>query len=340
MIAPALAVHLALARVDALVAREQGLSADAVAALDRRAEAQFKTIAPLGWRAAAPLGAAANDPKRRPKLRLFATTFLGEIADPAVFEPLSRVLLDGDQDPDVRLAAAQGLLSLDVPPASARRTDCAAAAQEDLPRPVLDETLIALTRLGCDDPAPLERAARLFGPRPDECDLATVRRALEALSRSRGDAPLLRLLALAAYFPSRSAARAAAFSALDARRGDLVTALAPRAFPVVRDALRAETSVPATMLVLVRLADAFGPEADEALLPLASHPDAEVLANAAEALARRKAAAALPDLEAVLAGAMTDPRFAPLPGRPDPSLLLARIQAATESLRRARAAQT
>jgi hypothetical protein len=148
-----------------------------------------------------------------------------------------------------------------------------------------------------------------------------------------------RLLVLAGYFPSRSAARAAAISALAARRSELVIALAPEARPVVRDLLRSETDEPATMLVLVPLADAFGPAADEWLVPLASHPDAEVLAVAAEILARRKAVAALPALEAVLAGAINDPRFGPNPGRPDPAALLARIDAAAASLRRARALQ-
>jgi hypothetical protein len=90
------------------------------------------------------------------------------------------------------------------------------------------------------------------------------------------------------------------------------------------------------MLILVRLADALGPEADGMLVPLASHPDAEILADAAEALARRKAAAALPALEAVVAGAINDPRFAPKPGRPDPAKLLARIDAAAQILRAAK----
>lgn len=339
MIAPALAVSLAMARVDALVARETGRDARAAAELDRRAEEVFKDVAPLGWRAAAPLGDAARDPKRPPKSRLFAVIFLGKLRDPAAFEPLSGVLLDPDQDADARLSAAQGLTALDVPPEAARRTLCSALAQPELPRPLLDETLIALARLGCGEPAALERAARLFGPRPDGRDLVDARRALAALAKSRGEGSLRRLLALAGYFPPRGAARAAAIEALASRSADLATALAPEALPVVRDALRSETSEPATMLILVRLADAFGPEADGLLLPLASHPDAEVLALAAEALARRKAVAALPALEAALANALDDPRFAPKPGRPDPAALLARVEAATASLRRSRSVQ-
>jgi hypothetical protein len=336
MIAPALAVRLAMARVDALVAQEPGRDARAVAELDRRAEGVYKDLAPLGWRSAAPLGDAARDLKRPPKSRLFAATFLAKLGDPACFPPLSDVLLDPAQDAEVRLSAAQGLTAVGAPPQSERKTLCAAAAQPDLPRPVLDEALIALTRLGCDDPAALESAARLFGARPGGRELVTVRRALDALARSSGEASLRRLLVLATYFPSDTDARAAALSALASRAPDLVSALAPEALPVARDALRSETAEPATMIVLVRLADAFGPEADDMLLPLASHLDAEVLAAAAEALARRKELAALPALDAVIAGALDDPRFGPKPGRPDPAQLLERIEAAAESLRRAR----
>jgi hypothetical protein len=335
---PAADVARALARVDRLVAQEAGRDASAVAVLDRRAIAVFKDVALLGWRAAAPLGEAARDPKRRAKTRLFAVTFLARLNDPAAFEPLSSVMLDDEQDADVRLSAAQGLEALDVPPDAPRKAFCSALGRPGLPRPVFDETLIALTRLGCVDPAPLERAARRFGPRPGGRDLVAARRALDALARSPGQAPLRRLLALEDYFPSRSAARAAAIEALAERPADLA-ALAPQALPVVRDALRSETAEPATMLALVPLADAFGPAADELLLPLAAHPDAEVLAAAAEALARRRLVAALPALDAVIAGAISDPRFAPKPGRPDPARLLERLEVAAAALRRARDAQ-
>ncbi|HXS99318.1 MAG TPA: hypothetical protein VN915_01440 [Elusimicrobiota bacterium] len=338
MIAPVVAVRLAMARIDALVAKETGRDAAVVAELDRKADAEFKGLAPLGWRAAAPLGEAAADKTRAPKTRFFAVVFLGELHDVAAFEPLSRVLLDEGADPEARLSAAQGVAALDAPPEAERKVLCAAVAQPELPRPVLDESLIALTRLGCPEPAPLERAARLFGPRPADADLADARRALQALAKTRGEEPVRRLLVLSVYFPSGTPARAAAIDALAARQADLVSALAPQALSVVRGLLRAETADPATMLTLIRLADAFGPEADEMLVPLASHPDAEVLAAAAEALARRKAVAALPALEAVLAHPLDDPRFGPKPGRPDPAALLARIEAATAVLRRARSA--
>ena len=339
MIAPAVAVSLAMANVDKHIAKEAGQDAAVVAELDHKAEAEFAAIAPYRWRAAEPLGAVASDLKRAPKTRFFAVVFLGKLHDVAAFEPLSRVLLEPAQDPEARLSAAQGIAALDAPPEAERKILGAAIAQEDLPRPVLDESLIALTRVGCAEAAPLERAARLFGPRPKDADLPDVKRALDALAKTRGQEPTARLLILSQWFPSATPARAAAVSALATRQNDLVTALAPQAIPVVRELLRSETGQPASMLTLIKLADAFGPEADAMLLPLASHPDAEVLTVSAEALARRKVVAALPALEQVLAHPLEDPRFGPQPGRPDPAALLARIEAATAVLRRVRSAQ-
>lgn len=331
------AVAGVLARVDALVAHERGRDARDIASLDRRAEALFAELKPLGWRAAAPLGDAAKDPGLSEKARLFAVVFLVKLDDPACFPPLSAVFLDAGQTTDARLAAAQGLEALEVPPQAARRTFCAALAEPELPLLLRDEALIAASRLGCDDPATLEKLVRGFGPRPDGAALTGARRALKALGRTRGAAAAKSLLALTVWYP-RGAARAAAIAALGEHRESLSSVLASRALPVVRDALRSETASPETMLVLVRLADGFGPQGDDLLLPLASHPDAEVLAAAAEALARRKVLKALPPLEAVAAGALNDPRFAPLPGRPDPALLLQRLESAVETLRRARAA--
>jgi hypothetical protein len=73
-----------------------------------------------------------------------------------------------------------------------------------------------------------------------------------------------------------------------------------------------------------------------ALARLSHHPDAEVLASAAEALVVFKRVEAVPALESVVAGAMNDPRFSPKDGRPDPAASLARIEKALDALRRAR----
>lgn len=335
---PADQVASVMSRVDALVTPETGRDARDIDTLDRKASALFAELKPLGWKAAAPLGEAAKAPRRGPKARLFAVMFLTKLRDAAAFQPMTDVLLDETQDADVRLSAAQGLNALDVPPQAARKTFCAALAGPALPRLVEEEVVIALSRLGCDDPAALEKTARALGPRPRGADLTHVRRVVAALGRSRGAAPARSLLSLARWYPVHGQARNAVFKALGERRADLAGPLAPEAYPVVRDALRSESGEPESLLALIAVADGFGPEGDELLIPLASNADAEVVALAADALARRKAIAALPALEEVAAGALNDPRFAPKSGRPDPGVLLARLDDAIAALRRARAA--
>ncbi len=334
---PDAAVAKVLARVDALVAEEKGKDARDIATLDRRASAQFSALAPLGWRAAAGLGTAALDPARAAKTRLFAVVFLGKLADPAAFTPLSAVLLDADQDADLRTAAAQALDGLDAPPAAARKTFCAVAAQPEPPRAVLEETLVALTRLGCDDGSALERLARAGGPRPSDRDRPDALRAVAALGASRGEDSLRAILDLVGYFPAGGELRGAAIAALSQRRADLTGPLAARALTAAREALRTENAAPSSQLWLVELVDALDPD-DDALLTLTGSADAEVLAAAAQALARRKAVKALPALEAAASGALNDPRFSPKAGRPDPAVLLERLEDAVQSLRRARAA--
>ncbi|MDE2490077.1 MAG: hypothetical protein KGM24_04470 [Elusimicrobia bacterium] len=327
-------VEKTLARVTALVAREKDEDAGTIAALDRRAQALFRDVAPHGWRAAAPLGAAALDARRPEKVRLFALVFLGRLGDPAGFPALAKILSDPAQPEDLREAAVQSLEALDLPPEAERRVLCGALVP-GVRRTLAEELLIPLKRLGCPDPAPLAAYARSFGARPKERALDDARAAIEALGASRGEAPARALLALIAYYPPDGPARAAAIAALG-RKADAVAALEPEALPVLSEALRSQSGDPASMIVLVRLVAPFGRDAEPLLLPLASYPDAEVLADAADQLARLKCVEALPKLEAVIAGAFDDPRFAPKPGRPDPAQLLARIEAAADSLKRAR----
>ena len=326
-----------MARVDAVVAQEVGKDAREVAALDQLARAEFKEIAPMGWRAAAALGVAARDPARSVKSKLFAVLFLSKLHDPAAAAPLSEFLLDDTQDPDARAAAASGLGSLELPPAAVRRDFCVEVGQPNLPVVVRDEVLIGLARLGCPDGYFLEKIARSAGPRPSNRELVPVRRALLALSRSRGESSARNLLHLVRWFPENDEARAAALNALAARRNDLTATLAAESLDVVREAMRTETRNPATLVALISIAETFGPEGDDLLIPLASHPDAEVVATAAEALARRRTVRALPVLETISSGALQDPRFSPKDGRPEPASLLARLERAIKSLRRVRA---
>ncbi|MDP3541144.1 MAG: hypothetical protein Q8T11_01600 [Elusimicrobiota bacterium] len=333
---PQAVVERTMARAEKLVAAQKGKDAWERRDLDRAALRLYADIKPLSWKAAPALAAAVSDRKRPAKVRLFAASFLALIRDPAAFAPLEDILLDAEQDSGVRALAAQSLPGQGVSDAAVSGALCAALTQKDLPREVLDDVLLALSRYGCPEPAALARVARSFGPRPAGKDLAAAAAALAALGRSRGSASGRELLALAAYFPARGEARAAAFKALDARRAELATWLAPETLPVVVEALRSESDRWDTMLPLIRLAVALGPDAAPALARLTDHPDAEVLAEAAEALAAFKRVEVLPALESVVAGAMRDPRFSPKDGRPDPAVLLARLEKAVASLRRAR----
>lgn len=333
---PQAVVERVMARAEKLVAAQKGKDAREIGELDRETEKLSKELRPLGWKAAAALAAAASDRGRPEKVRLYAASFLALIRDPAAFPPLEDILLDREQAASVRALAAQSLPGQGAPDASVSKALCSALAQEDLPREVLAEALPALSRLGCPEPAALERLARAFGPRPGKRDLLLVKAAITALGRSRGAASGKVLLGLVSHFPALGEPRAAAILAVDARRAELSTWLAPETLPVVAEALRSESARWDTMIPLIHAASALGPEAAPALSRLTKHPDAEVLAEAAEALAALKRVEALGALESVVAGAMNDPRFSPREGRPDPALLLARLEKAAAALRRAR----
>jgi hypothetical protein len=333
---PQAVVARVMARAEKLEASQKGKDAREIAKLDRKAEELSKDLKPLGWRAVPALAAAAQDLKRPPKVRLLAASFLALVRDPAAAPALADILLNPEQTPFVRSLAAQSLPGQGAPDSVVRGALCRAVAQPELPREVLDDALLPLARLGCPDPAALVRVARSFGPRPAGRDLDLVNAALSTLGRSHGSASGKALLSLVAYFPAQGAPRASAIKALDLRRAEIAVWLAPEALPVVSEALRSESENPETMLALIRVSSELGPDMGPALARLSRHPDAEVLASAAEALVAFKRVEAIPALESVVAGAMNDPRFSPKDGRPDPAATLARIEKALDALRRLR----
>lgn len=330
-------VDRTMRKVDILLASESGKDAREAADTDKAAERLFAEIKPLGWRAAAPLGAAAREAARPPKSRLIAVSFLGLLADPAAFRPLEAVLRDEAQEPYVRAAAAQSLPGQGLDAKTTSKALCSALVPMP-PREVEDAVLVAVAPFGCAEADGLAAAARAFGPRPAGRDLGTARKALEALGRSRGGSTARALLDLVVYFPAGGDARAAAILALDARRAELAAWREADAAPVVEDALRTETSRPDVMVPLVRLAAAMGPRLAPSLERLSRHADAEVLVEAAEALAAQGRVKALPALKDAVAGAMTDPRFSPKEGRPDPAVLLSRLDKAVAALEKTKGA--
>lgn len=324
----------ALDRAQALYAAQEGKDAREERDLEAAARALGESLKPLGWKAAAPLGAQAANMKRPPRARLLAASWLALTRDPAAFPWLEALLLDPEQDEFVRAAAAQSLPLVGAPDHAARRALCAAVDDPKLPRQVLDDALIPLSKLGCPGAAALHRVARAHGPRPEGRDLATVTRAVEALGASRGEPARAALLELLAYLPARTEARAAVVRALSPRARELALWSRPAAQAPLLSALRTESDRPDTAVLLARAAAEFGAPAVAALTRLSRHPDAEVLVTAAEGLARLGAYSALPEFEAVAAGALNDPRFSPREGRPDPAALLSRLEAAIATLRR------
>lgn len=333
---PEAVVKRVVRRSDHLVRAQKGKDAREIRDLDHEAEALYKEVKPFGWKAAPALASAAQDLKLPAKVRLLAASFLGLIRDPAAFPPLEDILLNKEQAPVVRALAAQSLPGQGAPDAVVSKVLCAVLAEPELPREVLAESLLTLSRLGCVDTAELAKIGRSFGPRPSEKDLPLAKAAISALGRSHGRESGLQILSLIGYFPPQGEARAAAIKALDARRAEITTWLTSDALPVVTEALRSESERWDTMLPLVRLTAALGPEGGKALSRLTRHPDAEVLAETAEALVAFKDVEAIPALEAVVAGAMNDPRFSPKEGRPDPAVSLARLEKAVAALRRLR----
>lgn len=323
-----------MARVEQLVAAETGKDAREINNLDREAGRLSTELKPLGWKAVPALAAAAQDLKRPAKVRLLIVTLLALTEDPSALPPLEAVLLNPEQPPFVRALAAQSLPGLGAPAPAVRTALCAALARKNLPREVLSDVLIPLTRLGCEDPGPLARVARSFGPRPDKKDTPLVNAAITALGRSRSSASDRLLLTLVSDFPEQGTPRTAVMTALESRRAEIAAWLNPEGLSIVVEVLRdLEKERWQTLIPLIHLASALGPDAAPALERLTKHPDAEVLAETAEALAGLKYVEALPALDGIVARAPRDPRFVAEKNRPDPAASLARIQKAVEALR-------
>lgn len=334
---PAADVEKAFARISALLASQKGLHARDIDALDKKALAEGAALKRHGWRAVAPLAVVAKDLKRPPKERLLAASFLALSADPLAAEPLGELLRDPKQDPLVRGAAAESLAGLPLTHAAARRLLGAALADPALPREALEPALSKSALIGFADAQTGLLVARRLGLRPDGREGAAARLAVRGLGRTHGAGAVDALLDLLGWYPADSPLRGDVVSALDAKRADLLAFRRPEARTALEDALRSETSEPTRMLILVRLAADYGPELASPLARLSTHPDAEVLVVAIEGLAQLKAPEAarraLPELEAVVAGALNDPRFSPKDGRPDPAELLARLEKSVAALK-------
>jgi hypothetical protein len=334
---PASDVAKVFERIHRLLASEKGLDARSIAGLDKLARAEGAALEKHGWRAVEPLGAVAQDLSRPMKERLLAVAFLARTGDPLASVPLAALLADPRQDPAVRGAAAETLAGLPLSRAHARRILDEALAQPELPREALEPALAKTALVGFEKAETGRLLLRRLGARPEGRALAAAKLALGALGRTHGAGAVDALLDLLGWYPADSPLRESAVAALAGKRGDLLAFRRPQARAALEGLLRSESGRPFAMLALIRLSADYGPELAPALARLSRHPDAEVLVEGAEALLRLKdkdaAARALPELQAVAAGALSDPRFSPLDGRPDPALLLTRLEKAVAGLK-------
>lgn len=337
--APAITPDADIARlfgeVERLERSEANDTIDKVREKDRRARALAPDALRWGERAVGPLEQIARDPKRPPKTRLLAAAVMGMTRDPAAFKPLEAIMLDGSYSDDLRSEAALGLGGLAVDNAARRGAFCKALADEDMPRQTLAAALRSAAKLGCDEPSILEKRAKAIGLRPAPRDVQLARHAIEALGRSFPPEAARALWRLFEAYPSGSAERGACLEALlsdPERLTDLGTDYnEPRALR----ALREESNAPRNAVLAARLAGRLGtPKCADALRRALRNGDPEVIAESADALAALKVVDAAPELRAIVNGAISDPRFAPKPDRPDPAAQAARIQAALNRLER------
>lgn len=91
----------------------------------------------------------------------------------------------------------------------------------------------------------------------------------------------------------------------------------------------ADRSALAAIRLVTMLRD---PKASSLLLTFLRHPDAAVVVAAADALAELRCEEAREPLQKLLKRIHEDPRFAPLPGRPDPAKAAYQIRSALGKL--------
>ncbi|MEK7858442.1 MAG: hypothetical protein AAB320_04790 [Elusimicrobiota bacterium] len=326
------AVAAVFEKIDALYKKQYDQDAGTITALDRQIESLAPAVTGFGWRAVSPLTPILQDRKRPLKIRLYALTFMGLTHDALALAPLKLLLQDPLESPILRSAAAENLPLLGLSREALRRAFCPLISEPRVPAAVLTPALIQLSSLGCDDAPALERLLRGFGLRPRALDRDNARRTIAALGRSRpleGARALLRLLD---YYPRRSPEKQFVLEALWKKRQDLLL-FADTASGRLLGQLQKESSAPANALALMPLLSFLQDQKSvPLLLKLLDHPDAAMLAGAADTLADLHAAEARAPLQRVIDSAHLDARMAPSKGAPPPQALLERLSLALRRL--------
>jgi hypothetical protein len=314
-----------------LVSLQDDKPADEVRALDKKLDALQARFAGLGEAAIPALSREMFDEKQEVKTRLWLVLYLQSVRSVETFPPLRRMTLDPAQPDTLRDAAARALAGSEAGKAARSRALCEALGKE--PGPLLRrEALFELSRLGCEDPSVLERAAAAGGAKPKGPAAAEADLALAALERSAPPSAVDALDRLLRRYAKGTPERARALDALTARASQLQLERA-RWKERGEELLREESRHPANQAAALRLLGALGDaSAAEACARHLADPDPHVVTAAAEALAALQARDRAPAVEAVLSGYYTDPRFANGPGV-DPTALYDRLAAALKALK-------
>lgn len=322
-------------QIEDITRRQPGQDARKIRALDRKIGG-FKTqVVPLGISAVPALGSIASDKSRPMKVRLWAVAFMGFIDDPSVFPFVKGILEDASDHEQLRAAAADEIGALGLPPRETREVLCRVLEDPGAPEIVLSRALFQLSTLGCNDPAPLEKWARRWGPKPSPKEAPKVLRAIAALGRSPSPEAARDLLRLLDYYRQGAAQKEAVLAALVLKQKDL-DAFRPEAAQSVRAALLSESqNPPAAVLALKLLSFLEDRDAAPLLLKLLDHPDCAVVAAAAQTLADLDIQEAREPLKRIIDNLLEDPRFYSAPGR-EPQKMAVQIQAAADSLLRSK----
>lgn len=329
---PAKDIDHLFVHIEKLELQQENQDARTIHELDHKIEALGPQAIRWGARAVPPLAAILANNKRSLKTRLWALSFLALTHDPSALDPLKSTLDDATASELLRADAASAIPNLEIDAAAQRGALCQ-ALDLDLPVAALRETLFGLSRLGCDDVAALEARAKQFGARPKSEEAEMIRLAVEGLGLSHPVEAARALWRVFTFFPAGTPQRLACLDALLLQRESLLV-FEPIAENDASDALFSESDAPENAVAAARLlASLDDPKAVPVLMRFLKNKDAEVVTTAAEGLVRLKAQEARKPVEKLLAGVLDDPRFAPMPGRPDPSALMERLQKAVDGFK-------
>jgi HEAT repeat protein len=308
--------------MEQLAQSKQGKHPLKARSLDRELENTARKLTALGEKATPALKWYATQKKRPLSVRLYAVATMGLIGDLRTHATLKTLVRDKAEDPGLRSAALQAIAGLKLP-ARERWRFLEEAAATGHPETVRREAFVQLAVVPGEDADLLEAAAKRFGAKPKDAKELTAGHAIKALQISRSNDAEAALFRLLSYFHVGHSLRAKALTALSHRRlilgqGRLGRKLGGDEFSTLTRVIfdeKGELPLQAARL-LGSLADR---RATKPLIRVLRRKQDPALVTAAalslKAIGDPKGVAAVNKL---LANLVSDTRFRPAPGKPDP----------------------